>query len=181
MITGNVCYDDQTPKTQEYGVYEGATTSNCSIIANNVTGNGTAGIYRTSATTIVEKNNGYIGKGEVRGAAGALAAGNANAFAFAWQNPETQSVIVTEITIDITTAGGTAGAVIDVGSGATGTTASNNLIDDGDLNTIGVLVSDNRVTLAENGGAVDYITGQILVQNAASLAGNYYIKYVGAS
>lgn len=33
----------------------------------------------------------------------ALAGGNANAFAFAWANPETSKIIVTRVVVDVTT------------------------------------------------------------------------------
>ena len=42
-----------------------------------------------------------------------LASGNANAFAFAVQNPEGVDCIVTNVIVDITTAGGTASSVLD--------------------------------------------------------------------
>ncbi len=125
--------------------------------------------------------------GEIRGAVGSLTAGNANAYAFAWQNPEAQAIIISRLIIDITTAGGTATSVIDAGSAATATTHSDNLIDGADLNTIDIL--DNigdcgtngefQVKLDANGGTTDYVTGQILVANAASLVGKFYIIYVG--
>ncbi len=43
-----------------------------------------------------------------------LASGNANAFAFAIQNPEGVDCLVTNVIVDITTAGGTASSVLDV-------------------------------------------------------------------
>ena len=43
-----------------------------------------------------------------------LASGNANAFAFAVQNPEGVDCLVTNVIVDITTAGGTASSVLDV-------------------------------------------------------------------
>ena len=59
---------------------------------------------------------------------GALAPGNANAFAFAWANPCTYAIWV-EPLIDVTTAGGTAGAVQDVGAAAGPTTHGEDSID----------------------------------------------------
>ena len=44
----------------------------------------------------------------------AMASGNANAFAFAVQNPEGVDCVVTNVIVDITTAGGTASSVLDV-------------------------------------------------------------------
>ncbi len=52
-----------------------------------------------------------------------LAAGLANAFAFAIQNPENVDCIITNVVVDITTTGGTATSVLDVDveASATGT------------------------------------------------------------
>jgi len=115
----------------------------------------------------------------------ALASGDADDFAFAWQNPESSEIIVDRVILDITHAGGSASAVMDVGSAASGTTHSDNLIDGVDINTTAVY--DNlgdggtngktKQKLDENGGTTDYITGQILDANAASLEGNVYIHY----
>lgn len=115
----------------------------------------------------------------------ALTAGNQNAFALAWQNPESYKIIVWRVVIDVTTAGGTALAVIDAGSGATATTASDNLLDGIDITSTGIFDNiTNKGTngksiqkLDENGGTTDYITAQILTANAASLAGYAYIYY----
>ena len=117
---------------------------------------------------------------------GALAAGAADAFAFAWQNPESVKILVQKVMVDITTAGGTATAVLNVGTAANATTGSDNLIDGADLNATAVYDTiDDQGTngnangkLDENGGTTDYITGQIKVEAASSLAGKYYIFYV---
>jgi hypothetical protein len=124
-------------------------------------------------------NQGYIASGEIRTVSGSLTAGNANAFAFAWQNPEAQAIVILEVMVDETTAGGTAGSLLDVGTAANATTTSDNLIDGADLNATNTLVSTARVKLAANGGATDWITGQILVANAASLVGTYKVTYMG--
>jgi hypothetical protein len=128
--------------------------------------------------SIIEDNQGYIHSGELRTASGALTAGNANAFTIAWQNPEAQAIWA-QLMVELTTAGGTAGALLDAGSGASATTASDNLIDGADLNATNLLVSSAWVKLDANGGATDWITGQILVANAASLVGRFYVKYMG--
>jgi hypothetical protein len=109
---------------------------------------------------------------------GVLTAGSANAFAFTWQNPHPWDVIVYEVLVEITTAGGTAGSQLDVGSAASATTSSNNMINDGDLNTVAFLRSSAVVRLDEANGTTDWITGQILVQNASSLVGKFYIRYM---
>ena len=117
----------------------------------------------------------------------ALTAGIANVFALAWENPEAVPIMVNRVVIDITTAGGTADAVLNVGSGATAATASDNLIDGIDLNAVDIY--DNLVVLDagtngntvakldENGGTTAFITGQILVATAAAMVGNAYIFY----
>ena len=112
----------------------------------------------------------YTGNGD-------LSAGNANAFSFSWQNPQAYPIIITEIMIEITTIGGTALAIMDVGTGDTATTVSNNLLNDVDLQTLGISVSTARIVMTASGGANDFITGQILTANAAALDGEYYITY----
>jgi hypothetical protein len=116
----------------------------------------------------------------------ALAGGNANAFAFAWANPETSKIIVTRVVVDVTTKSASAGSLLDVGPGATATTHSDTLIDGLDIATA-VITADNITNKGGNGkslckldavgGTTAYITGQILVQNAAALAGYAYIFY----
>jgi hypothetical protein len=118
-------------------------------------------------------------------AKGALTAGNANDFAFAWQNPEASKIIVTRVLINITTAGGTGSSVLDVGVVENATSTADNLIDGLDLNATGIFdnITDkgdngkSRQVVDEKGGTNDYITGKILVQDAAALAGKYYILY----
>jgi len=116
----------------------------------------------------------------------ALAGGAANAFAFAWQNPETTKIIVTRVVVDVTTKGAVSGALLDVGPGAAATTHSDTLIDGLDIATA-VICADNITNIGsnglslckldENGGTTDFITGQILVQAATALAGYAYIFY----
>lgn len=119
-------------------------------------------------------------------AKGTLAGGNANAFAFAWPNPEASAIIVPKVIVDVTTKSATAGSILDVGPGATATTHSDTLIDGLDIATA-VITADNITNKGDNGkslcrldkagGTTAFITGQILVQNAAALAGKYYIFY----
>jgi hypothetical protein len=68
---------------------------------------------------------------------------------------------------------------------AEATSTANTLIDGLDLNATGIFdnITDkgdngkSRQVVDEKGGTNDYITGRILEQNAASLAGKYYIFY----
>ncbi len=118
-----------------------------------------------------------------------LASGNANAFAFAVQNPEGVDCVVTNVIVDITTAGGTASSVLDVDVVADATSTGDTIIDGLDLNATGVADRhDNAGSNGgepkkwdKNGGSNDYVTGKILAQNAASLAGKVIIEYVPLS
>lgn len=116
----------------------------------------------------------------------ALEGGSAGDFAFAWENPETSKIIVTRVVIDVTTKSASAGSLLGVGPGATETTPSNTLIDGLDIAST-VICADNITNngvsglslckLDAAGGTTTYITGQILAQNAAELAGYVYIFY----
>ena len=118
-----------------------------------------------------------------------LTAGNANAFAFAVQNPEGVDCLVTNVVVDITTAGGTASSVLDVDVVDSATDTGDDIIDGLDINTTGTF--DRHSSAGTNGGAPvkwdkkggtnDNITGKILVANAASLAGQVIIEYVPLS
>ena len=118
-----------------------------------------------------------------------LASGNANAFAFAVQNPEGVDCVVTNVVVDITTAGGSATSVLDVDVAGSATGTGDDIIDGLDLNATGT--SDRHQNAGTNGGAPvkwdknggtnDYVTGKILAQNAASLVGKVIIEYVPLS
>lgn len=118
-----------------------------------------------------------------------LASGNANAFAFAVQNPEGVDCVVTNVIVDITTAGGTASSVLDVDAVGNATATGDDIIDGLDLNA--AAMGDRHANAGSNGGAPvkwdknggtnDYVTGKILVQNAASLVGKVIIEYVPLS
>ncbi len=141
--------------------------------------------------TVVQQNIGFISPGEVRTASGSLTAGNANAIAFAWHNPELQDILIKKVTIRITTPGGTAGSLLDVGiaDDATGTNRGTEFFNDVDLNAAAIVKSTVatpgtqtvEVFCQDSVSATDgWIVGQILVANAASLVGSYYIEYEGA-
>lgn len=118
-------------------------------------------------------------------ASGALAADASGNMAFIWQNPEDAKVLVHRVLVDRTTAGGSVGSELNVGVvDASGNTADN-LIDGLDLNATGL--ADNITDIGNNGksrqkldekdGTTDWITGKILVADASSLVGKYYIYY----
>ena len=115
-----------------------------------------------------------------------LASGNANAFAFAVQNPESVDCLVTNVIVDITTAGGTASSVLDVDVVDGATDTGDDIIDGLDLDTTGTFDNitnggtngDKKpVKWDKNGGTNDHVTGKILAQNAASLVGKVSSTY----
>ena len=118
-----------------------------------------------------------------------LASGNANAFAFAVQNPEGVDCLVTNVIVDITAAGGTASSVLDVDVVDSATDTGDDIIDGLDLNATGVSDRHNAagtnggapVKWDKNGGTNDHVTGKILAQNTGSLAGKVIIEYVPLS
>lgn len=159
--------------TSTYGVSWDAS-------ANTLTIKGAVALTGTLTATTIDSPS------LLKRASGSLTAGNANAWAFSWVNPESSKIIVSRVVIYLTTAGGTGSSVLNVGPGATATTADDTLIDGLDLNTTGVFDNvENQGTngkstcvLDESGGTTTYINGQILVANAASLVGKYYIYYM---
>jgi hypothetical protein len=184
-ITGNRCYDyDDTSGDydQDYGIYiESTNPEHIFISGNNVIGNIVQGIYDEGGIDVQIYNNlGYIAPGEVRYASGDLAAGNVAAFSFAWQNPEAQGVIVTGGYIHVVTPSGLA-STLDVGTAADATTHSDDLISGIDASLADTIWELTGIgELDANGGATDWVTCQILDQNAAALDGTYYIIYQGA-
>lgn len=141
-------------------------------------------------TALVERTDKPgIQPGEKRVIVGNLTAGIANAFAFAVQNPESVDCMITRVIVNVVTAGGTANAVLDVDVVASATDTGDDIIDGALLNVTSTIY-DSIIDKGTNGdikairwdakgGTNDYITGKILVANAASLVGKYYIEYMG--
>jgi hypothetical protein len=117
----------------------------------------------------------------VKVGAAVLVAGNANAIAGYWQNPEPRAIFILGGVLYVSAAGD-AGSVMDVGSAANPTTHGDDLLAGVplDLSVPRGWDFTGRCLLDEAGGATDYITFQILTANAASLAGKYFIFYVTA-
>ena len=115
-----------------------------------------------------------------------LEGGNANAMAFAVQNPEDVDCVVTNVVLNIETAGGTALSVLDVDVAGDAAATGNKIIDGLDLNSAGVY--DRHSSPGANGGGPrkwdrrgggnDYVTGKILTRNAAALSGKVIIEYM---
>ena len=118
-----------------------------------------------------------------------LASGFWTAKAKALALPEAVDCIITNVIVDITTAGGTGSSVLDVDVESSATGTGDDIIDGLDLNA--AAVSDRHNAAGSNGGAPvkwhkkggtnDYVTGKILAQNAASLVGKVIIEYVPLS
>jgi hypothetical protein len=131
---------------------------------------------------------GYVAPGEKRSVYAILAAGNANAYAFNWQNPENRKICITRVVVYVSTVAGTAGSLLDVGTASATATHGDNLIDGLDIQSA-TGVFDNitnigtngksRQLVDENGGTNDWVTGQILIANAAALVGKVMIEYMG--
>ncbi len=122
---------------------------------------------------------------------GSLTAGVANAIAFAWHNPELQDVLIKKVVVEITTPGGTALSVIQIGiaDDAAGAGLGAEFFTAIDANAAAIrdswLAGDTGaqtkfVFCQDFASATDgWIVGKILTQDAAALAGKYYIEYVG--
>ncbi|MBU2051402.1 MAG: hypothetical protein KKH61_20835, partial [Gammaproteobacteria bacterium] len=156
-----------------------------------ITGGTHGTILMSGTSTRKYQNNEYISPGETRTASGTLTAGIANAIALAWHNPEAQDIIIRKVVIEITTAGGTATAVLDVGiaDDAAGTNRGVEFFNDINANAADVndswVAGDGGtqtkwVVCQDSASVTDgWIVGQILVETAASMVGRYYIEYVG--
>jgi len=112
----------------------------------------------------------------------------ANGFPFTWQNPEANKIIIHEVIVRVTTAGGTATAVLDIDVVASAADTGDTIIDGLDLNATAVSSSHNVTdsgtngdekphVVDENGGTNDWITGKCLVEKCDDLVGAVYIFY----
>lgn len=180
LVIGNTIHEI----TGSYAIQE---ASNCSggLIANNKVEDT---IEAGGSDTVVKDNIGAVASGEHFCAAGDLASGAANDFAFAWQNPHAKKVLIDYVIVEVTTAGGTATAVLDVDVVANATATGDDILDGIDLDATAVYDSRNdtdngtngegrAIKCDENEGSNDYVTGKILVEAASSLVGKYYIYY----
>jgi hypothetical protein len=123
---------------------------------------------------------------------GQLASGNTNAISFAWHNTGTNNLVM-KITLQVTVGGGTVGSLLEVGiaDDAAGTNLGTEFFSALLLNNTGIYSSyvagdtgtqTKAVLIKDGGSATDgWIVGKITVQNAANLAGNYTIEFVGGN
>jgi parallel beta-helix repeat protein len=161
------------------------------IITNNDFRNNTWVAPQIAKECVIYNNQGYIAPSELRTASGTLTAGATNATCFYWHNPEAQDVYIKKVVITVTTPGGTAGSGLQVGisDDAAGTNLGTEFANTFDLNTAAVydstLATDNGtqtkwVFCQDSASATDgWVVGKILVANASSLVGSYYVEYVG--
>lgn len=193
VIKGNILRAT-TANIPQSAILEDAGVDYTAIEGNNIEGAYTVErIVRVGAHSIVEGNIGYIAHGESRSASGTLTAGNANAIFFAWHDPELQDIFVKKVVIEITTPGGTALSVGQVGiaDDAAGTNIGTEFFPAAgiDLNAAAIRDSWNAgdtgvqtkfVFCQDSASATDgWVVGKILAQNAAALAGRWYVEYVG--
>ena len=185
IISHNIIHD--TPVGVRLLGWEAQDT----IITENQFISATTPIDDSGTRSRIFLNVGYIHHGECRASSDPLSSGNANAIALSWNNPESQDVLIKKVVIEVTTAGGTVGSHLDVGiaDDAVGTNRGTEFFNDLDLNAVQI----NDSWVAGDGGTQtkwvfcqdiysatdDWIVGQILDANAASLVGKYYIEYVG--
>lgn len=115
-----------------------------------------------------------------------LTGGAADSFALAVQNPYTDDLLITRAILDITTAGGTATAVIDVDVVGTATSTGDDIFDGVDANATGIKDNlndtdngtngDVRTLVWEGAGKTnDYVTAKILVEAATALVGKLHL------
>jgi len=110
-----------------------------------------------------------------------LAAVDTAAGILSWANPESVPVIVTGVLVDVTTQSSGA-CTISIGTSATGTTSSANLIDTLSVAAAGSF--DNITDKGTNGksrqrlAVGSYVTGSTASGASAGLVGNAYITYI---
>ena len=130
----------------------------------------------------------YVNTADVRSLKRAKVAftnGAANAVAFAWQNPETNKILVTRVVLDVTTAA-TLAATLSIGTSGDATTESTDFMLKAPINAIAVIDhlivasvgGGKALKLDEKDGATDYITGTIKDQASATTVANIYIEYI---
>ncbi len=161
------------------------------LITSNIIEGCTYPLVDEGTLNTVRDNPGFIASGESQMFSGSLVAGNANAIAVAFHNPYAQDAFVDKVVVEITTPGGTALSVIQVGiaDDAAGTNLGSEFFTAIPANAAAILSSEvagdtgnqvKPVLLQDSASATDgWVVGKILTQNAASLAGKYYIYLVG--
>lgn len=113
----------------------------------------------------------------------ALAAVDTGGGVFAWQNPESSSIIVERICLDVTTKA-TAACTLDIGTTATSaTTSSDNLLDGVDVGTAAGLFNniDDKGTNGKTRqklAAGKWVTASVASGASAGIVGFAYIHYI---
>jgi parallel beta-helix repeat protein len=120
IFSGNIVYSD-TAKVQKYGFEEADTIQAHNTYSFNSSQNsGTSAALIQGITNIVQGNEGWIQKGEIRTYSGTIAGGSANAVT-AVDNPFGQAVRVVKVDLEITTQS-VASGTLSVGIGSSNTT-----------------------------------------------------------
>jgi len=135
----------------------------------------------------------------VNNTAFAVTAGGTNEFtitithiAFAWHDPEIQDILIKKIVVNITTKGGTATSIMDVGiaDDAVGTNIGTEFFNDIDVDAAAAVhdsyiagdggTQTKWVLCQDNASATDgWVVGKIATEKADALAGSWYVEYVG--
>jgi len=108
------------------------------------------------------------------------------------QNPYGVDVIIVRAIVRITTAGGTATAVIDVDVTTAATGTGDDIFDGVDANAAAISDSLNATDNGSNGegkcwvwekagGTNDYVTAKLLVEAAANLVGDLFLEVIPAA
>lgn len=111
----------------------------------------------------------------------ALAAADTEGGVFAWANPMGDSILITNVAIDVTTVS-TGACTLDVGVATDGTTLSDTLIDGASTATTARVI-DNIKDAGTNGTSVQkctssqYVTGSVASGASAGIVGYAYITY----
>ena len=121
----------------------------------------------------------------LKGAKVALTSADTPGGILAWQNPESNPIVVVRLVI-VRTTKSTVICTADFGTASDGAARADNLLDGVDVGAAAA-IKDNiedkgtngkaRQRLDARGGATDYITGSKATGAAAGLAGNVYIFY----
>lgn len=139
--------------------------------------------FRTSTTQLDFATHGI--------ASGKFTGGVVDGTPFFWQNPFSHRIIVDRVLIEVTTAGGTAGSVMNIDVVQTNGSTGDDVLDGIDLNpgTVPVIYDSlndadagtngkkRAIRMDGKGGDYDWITGRVLVADSTSLVAKYYIYY----
>lgn len=187
IINGNVIQYSDT-----YGVEIGAGADYCVVEGNHFYDNDSVDVYNDGTANVISGNYGYIARGETRTYAVTITAGVEDTVTY-FQNPFTQNVWVTEVTLKLATAASASNPTYDIkldtdGSGVPDGTA----FLDASPDTAGTYwswtnayggaatgVQTGYVQLASNASTSDWIGLCIEDAAGADSVGVFYVTIMG--